>query len=467
MGRTFFGLILSQLLFAIPLQAQGVFAPAKANGKFVMQKVPTPRAPATKTIASTTNTGMGLAVTSGRPAAATGLVPVGMNSNGMPVYPANPLVGPQNMGSGYNGMPFGAMPPQYANSQMMALAPLMQAFSSFTNGTGSALGGPRGSGKNAYSNDYSDYMDVSGNYHSSKSTTVSRSSKPAGPGSGSGGGYRCDGNRLTGTFYNLPYEATSNNQKTDPLRNSYASYPMFINKRYLGNSYITGTKIPNGGAVNMEGSGVCSDSDNSACGPGQGGNIIHFNGHIDQNPCPKYFGEASPPAGPVLSADEAKNSLDPSFARPNGANCIVPFYSVAADPHVPRGAIVEVEEFKNKTIYLPPNGIKKPHPELFMVGDRGSAITDRDHSSPNRFDFFTGSYEQKDKMNVFGNSSPDGDTQMDIKSCRNHVKVILPTDPDYPEKLKEIQQSLAQVNGKSATAGPQQQLAQQQSETTN
>jgi hypothetical protein len=128
----------------------------------------------------------------------------------------------------------------------------------------------------------------------------------------------------------------------------------------------------------------------------------------------------------------------------------------------PKGTIVEIPEFKDKKILLPPHGLVKEHPDLFMVNDRGSAIT-----KPGRTDFFTGSYEQQDSDNKFGSSSIDGDTKMDIHSCRRHAIYYRPGDPGYEDKLKQIQHAVAMSKAQqSADAGPPTTVAEAKSPGT-
>lgn len=356
-----------------------------------------------------------------------------------PATSAAPLV--QNQGSPPS--PFVTIPTNNPNANRN------QNNSPFSNlmNSGSGLGGPGGQGKNAYSPDYSDYNDHDGNYHTSKSNTVSRSTKPSGPGHHTGLGkndYRCDndstGMVLTGTFYNLPHE-----DKPD----SWGSYSTFMDWAHKGSSY-NGRGGFSRGAVNVEGSGICDGTD-ERCPKNW---ILHYTGKAERNPCASgFFGEASTPAGYPLKAGE--EGIEANL-KPGSPNCLVPFFSVAGDiprkghdGSYPRGTIIEVPEMKGRKVCLPPDGRTCiNHPGLFMIQDTGEEIT-----GPNRFDFFTGSYEQKDQQNIFGNSSVDPDMQMDIKSCRNHVRAIKPNDPEYQTALKTLRLAVANANHNGSGSG--------------
>lgn len=230
------------------------------------------------------------------------------------------------------------------------------------------------------------------------SYTPTSAGRPAGTSSGPWDRFRCPGNGLSGTFYNLPYQDKPN---------SWGSYRMFFDAANAGSSSARR------GAVNVEGSGILRD-----------GRVIDYTGRIRQNKCPSYFGEPSVSSGATGS-------------------CLVPFFSVAADLSVyPAGTIIKVPEIAGQTVYLPPNALPIKHPGYFIVGDTGSAI-----KGQNRFDFFTGSYEQRDKANVFGNSSTNRALRMDLHSCNKTVEIIKPHDSRYAEAKRTMDEAIASASG--------------------
>lgn len=421
-------LILIQFVLAPPVQSQPLMLPQSANAQFVptisKTRIQTMKTPA----ATQTSKAMSAAVMPGATLTATGL----------PIKASNAIkpVVPYQAGA---ALPYAPLPPTQvaANSNANNMTPLLAAMMSQMAGgsnNGSGLGGPTGGGKNAYTPDYSDYTDSSGVTHSSKTYPTTRSSKPSGSGhfatGGKGNPFRCDsdskGDVLTGTFYNLPHQDRPN---------SWGSYKQFMDWRNVGSSYDGKTGHFSNGSVNVEGSGICDGSD-SRCSKNY---VLHYTGVVERNKCPQYFGEATTQAGGPLKPGEV--SIDPN-AKAGDANCLVPFFSVAGDSGYPRGTIIEVPELKGHTVYLPPNGTPVKHPGFFMVQDRGIAIWGR-----NRFDFFTGSYEQRDSKNIFGNTSIDPDYQMDIKACRNHVRAIKPGDAEYADALSQIRSAVASANG--------------------
>lgn len=210
--------------------------------------------------------------------------------------------------------------------------------------------------------------------------------------------FRCSGNGLSGTFYNLPYQDKPN---------SWGSYRMFFDSANAGSS------AARRGAVNVEGSGILSN-----------GNVIDYTGRIRKNNCPAYFGEASVSSGATGS-------------------CLVPFFSVAADLSIyPAGTIIKVPEIAGQTVYLPPNAKPIKHPGYFIVGDTGSAI-----KGQNRFDFFTGSYEQRDRANVFGRSSANPSLRMDLHNCNKTVEIIKPHDSRYAGAKHAMDEAIAEASG--------------------
>lgn len=69
-------------------------------------------------------------------------------------------------------------------------------------------------------------------------------------------------------------------------------------------------------------------------------------------------------------------------------NCLIPYISVAADPHYHHmGDIIDMPGLRGTTIILP-DGKKMIHPGYFIVEDTGGGI-----KGPNRFDIFTGSHD--------------------------------------------------------------------------
>ncbi len=135
-------------------------------------------------------------------------------------------------------------------------------------------------------------------------------------------------------------------------------------------------------AVRMQGTGTLSE-----------GRVLRYNGKTQKLPagCSTAVGKAG--------------------------KCLLPFFSIAADPRYHKmGEIIFIESMKDRMIKLP-NGQTFKHPGFFVVDDTGKAIKGR-----NRFDFFTGSMKPSDVNNAFGYKSKTG--LPSIKSCNREYRVV-------------------------------------------
>jgi membrane-bound lytic murein transglycosylase A len=137
--------------------------------------------------------------------------------------------------------------------------------------------------------------------------------------------------------------------------------------------------------VKMEGTGILNN-----------GNLLRYNGKQEKSPA-----NCDARKGFVMGA----------------AGCLIPFFSVAADPRVyPAGTIIYVEGMEGKMIKMP-DGRTVRHPGYFIVQDVGSAIKGK-----GRFDFFTGTRGPNDAQNAFGFKSPFSMT--DKNKCDKAFTVI-------------------------------------------
>ena len=215
----------------------------------------------------------------------------------------------------------------------------------------------------------------------------------------------CDRNSVAGTVYNTPHESD---------RASWSGFRTFR------------------AAVRMQGSGI-----------DRHGNVVHYNGQVERNTCPTFFGDVTVQAGGLKG------------------NCLIPFISVASDPSVPRGTIIEIPEIAeaHKEVTLPPKGIRRVHPGLFMVQDRGAWIQGR-----GRLDFYTGSDSNHNPTNIF--ASGPSPFRMDRHTCDKTFRLIPPelcsrngrgrkyscrTNPEYAQKFAEIS---AFINGSDLNGQP-------------
>ena len=104
--------------------------------------------------------------------------------------------------------------------------------------------------------------------------------------------------------------------------------------------------------------------------------------------------------------------------------CLTPFFSVAADPkYFSIGDVICVPGLEGKDIQVAPGKTVK-HTGCLIVGDKGSAI-----KGENRFDFFTGTAEEK--------GSPFSEFA-DKKSCDKQFTVLRAGSSEATDKMNEI-----------------------------
>lgn len=240
--------------------------------------------------------------------------------------------------------------------------------------------------------------------------------------------FRCPGaNQISSTYYNTPNEASPNSMV------GYASFYNCLD----GNSSIKHT-ILNGQNVLVCGPPKPEDDPPGCCrpvssngavnveGPGftKSGKLLENDGSLGENPCPKIFGDLTTVSG-------------------GSHKCLVPFITVACDTSLyPFGTIFEVPLLKGVTIHMPPDGQQTmKHPGYVICEDTGSAI-----KGPGRFDFYAGTYSDKDKYNIFGGASiGDKKLKLDIKDCRDDktFSVIKHSDPEWQAAYSQIKAATA------------------------
>ena len=144
-------------------------------------------------------------------------------------------------------------------------------------------------------------------------------------------------------------------------------------------------------------------------------------------PCPdfkkevKMQGSGAMWGNQVFQYSPKKNSRNDYVTRDIGncdtaigaaGECLIPFISIAADPkYYSMGDVIKMPEMKGRIIQLP-NGKTMIHPGYFIVHDTGGAI-----KGVNRFDFFTGSYDDHNPKNAFGYDGFADLAMTDKKSC--------------------------------------------------
>lgn len=168
-------------------------------------------------------------------------------------------------------------------------------------------------------------------------------------------------------------------------------------------------------------------------------------------PCAKFRsavsveGSGSLPGNKLLLPSGKKQALgDCKTAFGASGNCLIPFISVAADRRYHKmGEIIQVPSLKGKTITMP-NGKEFVHPGYFVVQDVGTAI-----KGANRFDFFTGSYSDKNAKNPFGYNFAGGGgignqnkipSMGNRESCDGKQFSALPRS-QYDEAMAEINEA--------------------------
>ena len=146
------------------------------------------------------------------------------------------------------------------------------------------------------------------------------------------------------------------------------------------------------------------------------------------------------PGGKLLTYTGKKinlGSCDTAFGA--SGNCLIPFISVAADPHYYQmGDIIQMPSLKGKVLHLP-NGKTMIHPGFFIVQDTGGAIR-----GPNRFDFFTGSYNYNNDKNDFGIYASKETQMSDKGDCdsRKQFTIVRRGSSSYQESLLAIEDSV-------------------------
>lgn len=240
--------------------------------------------------------------------------------------------------------------------------------------------------------------------------------------------FRCPGaNQITSTYYNTPNEAN---------RNSMAGYATFYNcldgktsvKHTIANGenvLVCGPPQPgddppgcchpvsSNGAVNVEGPGFTKS-----------GKLLDNDGSLSENPCPKIFGDLTTVSG-------------------GSHKCLVPFITVACDTDIYSfGTIFKVSFLKDVVISMPPDGKQKMrHPGYVICEDTGSAI-----KGPGRFDFYSGTYGDRDKNNIFSSASiGDKKLRLETKDCRDDKSytVIKHSDPEWASAYAQIKAATA------------------------
>lgn len=117
--------------------------------------------------------------------------------------------------------------------------------------------------------------------------------------------------------------------------------------------------------------------------------------------------------------------------------CLLPYFSIAADPRFYRmGDIISMPSMRGQIVTLP-SGKKIEHPGYFIVQDTGGGV-----KGQNRFDFFTGSMGYLNPLNSFGANAPK--TSLSAKyqcSARKQFSVIRRGTETYTQTLAMIDQA--------------------------
>lgn len=146
------------------------------------------------------------------------------------------------------------------------------------------------------------------------------------------------------------------------------------------------------------------------------------------------------PGGKLLTYTGKKinlGSCDTAFGA--SGNCLIPFISVAADPHYYQmGDIIKMPSLQGKLIHLA-NGKTMIHPGFFIVQDTGGAIR-----GPNRFDFFTGSFNYNNNKNDFGIYATKETQMSDKGDCddRKQFTVVRRSSSSYQDSMLAIEDSV-------------------------
>lgn len=177
-------------------------------------------------------------------------------------------------------------------------------------------------------------------------------------------------------------------------------------------------------------------------------------------PCPRFRkqvrlqGSGTMPGGKLLTYNGKKidmGSCETSFGA--SGNCLIPFISVAADPHYYQmGDIIQMPALRGKLIHLP-NGKTMIHPGFFIVQDTGGAIR-----GPNRFDFFTGSYNFNNHDNDFGIYGSAATQMTDKGDCdsRKQFTVVRRGSNAYQGSMLAIEDSLKSSDTRRQVASTEQ-----------
>ncbi|KYG67257.1 hypothetical protein AZI86_09640 [Bdellovibrio bacteriovorus] len=160
------------------------------------------------------------------------------------------------------------------------------------------------------------------------------------------------------------------------------------------------------------------------CGAGIATSSVYFVPHIKDycptpKPCKAFKDEVRMQGSGTMSDNhvytytgKTRDIGDCDTAIGAAGECLIPFVSIAADPKFySMGDVISMPAMKGKEIQLP-NGKKMLHPGYFIVHDTGGAI-----KGPNRFDFFTGSFDDHNSNNAFGYDGFSDLAMTDIKSC--------------------------------------------------
>lgn len=166
-----------------------------------------------------------------------------------------------------------------------------------------------------------------------------------------------------------------------------------------------------------------------ACGAGIAKSTVYFLPDVvdyckSSKPCPKFKkavamqGSGRLPGNRVLKYNGKTLNVG-SCSTTTGArgDCLLPYVSIAADPRFYSiGDIIQMPALAGKQMSLP-DGRELTHPGYFIVHDVGAWI-----KGENRFDFFTGTYNQSVKGNAFGQRGLADIRMVDKNECSPHKK---------------------------------------------
>lgn len=187
---------------------------------------------------------------------------------------------------------------------------------------------------------------------------------------------------------------------------------------------------------------------NSGCSAGIATSSVYFVPHIKDycpspKPCPAFKEEVRMQGSGTMSGNQVytytgklRDIGECDTAIGAAGECLIPFVSIAADPrYYSMGDVISMPAMKGKEIPLP-NGKKMIHPGYFIVHDTGGAI-----KGPNRFDFFTGSYDDHNSNNVFGYDGFSDLAMSDKKSCNKlkQFKVVRQGTDKYDGIIASIE----------------------------